>query len=215
MLKSVRFRNFKSLRDFSVGLRQINVLVGPNDSGKSTILDAFRILSVALNVGRRRNPSIAAIGGGTFFGWDIPESQLPISLANVHSDYDPSETWIEFSSETGRRLRLNFHDNARCIMTIPDVLPRSGATSHFRKAFPYTVSSFPTLGPFEEEEGLLSEDYVKRWAGTRRTHRLFRNIWHQQEHLFPAFRSMVEATWPGMSISPPVIQWTYPGFVEG
>jgi hypothetical protein len=195
MFRSARFRNFKSLKDFTIGLRQVNVLVGPNNAGKSTILDAFRILSVALGVGFRRNPSLISLASVTLFGWEIPESQLPISLANVHSDYDPSETWIEFTSDNGKKLRLTFHENTRCVMTAPDIFPRTGSTSKFKRAFPYVINSFPTLGPFEGEEDLLSVEYVKRWAGSRRTPRLFRNIWHQQEHLFPAFRALVEATW--------------------
>ncbi len=43
-ISSVRFRNFKALRDFSVSLDRVNVLVGPNNAGKSTILSAFRAL---------------------------------------------------------------------------------------------------------------------------------------------------------------------------
>ena len=73
MLRAVKFRNFKSLKDFSVTLRQVNVLVGPNNAGKSTILDGFRILAVALGIGRRRKPTIISIGGTAKLGWEFGE----------------------------------------------------------------------------------------------------------------------------------------------
>jgi len=44
MISSIHFENFKVLENFSISLKKINILVGINNSGKSTILDALRIL---------------------------------------------------------------------------------------------------------------------------------------------------------------------------
>ncbi len=50
------FRNYKALRRYSVALSGFNVLVGPNNSGKSTILGAFRILAEGIRRVSSRNP---------------------------------------------------------------------------------------------------------------------------------------------------------------
>ncbi len=42
MLRLVRFRNFKSLRDVSIDLARLTVFVGANGSGKSSVLAAIR-----------------------------------------------------------------------------------------------------------------------------------------------------------------------------
>jgi predicted ATPase len=44
MINRIRIKNFKSFRDLDVGLGLTNVLVGPNMSGKSNFIDAFRFL---------------------------------------------------------------------------------------------------------------------------------------------------------------------------
>lgn len=44
MITSVRIQNFKSFRDVEVSLGPFNVLVGPNMSGKSNFVEAFRLL---------------------------------------------------------------------------------------------------------------------------------------------------------------------------
>jgi predicted ATPase len=44
MITRLQVRNFKSLRDIDLSLGPLNVLVGPNMSGKSNILDVFRFL---------------------------------------------------------------------------------------------------------------------------------------------------------------------------
>jgi ABC-type polysaccharide/polyol phosphate transport system ATPase subunit len=44
----VEFKRFKALNNFTLNLRHFNILVGPNNAGKSTVLAAFRILAAAL-----------------------------------------------------------------------------------------------------------------------------------------------------------------------
>jgi predicted ATPase len=44
MISKIRIQNFKSLRNMEVELGLTNVLVGPNMSGKSNFIDAFRFL---------------------------------------------------------------------------------------------------------------------------------------------------------------------------
>ena len=41
MLKRVHIENFKSLRDVTLDLQPINLLIGPNNSGKTNFLKAF------------------------------------------------------------------------------------------------------------------------------------------------------------------------------
>ena len=46
MLKQLSIRNFRMLSDFSVGsLGRVNLIVGRNNSGKSTVLEALRLLA--------------------------------------------------------------------------------------------------------------------------------------------------------------------------
>jgi hypothetical protein len=117
MFTSVKFRNFKSLKDFTVSLKRVNVLVGPNNAGKSSVLDAFRALSAAQTFANRRNPSPINIGRATVSGYEIPTNQIPISLENIHSDYNSEqETSATYQIENGNRLKLQFLDNSRCVL---------------------------------------------------------------------------------------------------
>ena len=45
MIKSVHAQNFRSLRNLHLDLDRRNVLVGPNMSGKSNIIDLFKFLA--------------------------------------------------------------------------------------------------------------------------------------------------------------------------
>ena len=45
MIRNLHVQNFKSIKDVSIDLGRLNVLVGPNMSGKSNLIDVFRFLS--------------------------------------------------------------------------------------------------------------------------------------------------------------------------
>lgn len=44
MLRKVRIQNFKSLKDVTLELQKVNLLIGPNNSGKSNFLKGLEKL---------------------------------------------------------------------------------------------------------------------------------------------------------------------------
>jgi len=73
---SVYFKNFKAFKSYWVSLKDFNVLLGPNNAGKSTVLGAFRILSVGIKRARARKPV-------TVPGPEHMTSGYPVSLDEV------------------------------------------------------------------------------------------------------------------------------------
>ncbi len=49
MIDKIHIQNFKCLRDVEVELGPFNVLIGPNDSGKTSFLEAIRWLGAEEN----------------------------------------------------------------------------------------------------------------------------------------------------------------------
>jgi len=45
MLDQIHIRNYKSLKDVALDLRAFNVLIGPNNAGKSNVFDCLRLVS--------------------------------------------------------------------------------------------------------------------------------------------------------------------------
>ena len=54
MIKKLLVRNFRSLRRLDVDLGLNNVLVGPNASGKTNIIEAFKFLTAVSQVGLKK-----------------------------------------------------------------------------------------------------------------------------------------------------------------
>ncbi len=73
MLQRINIKNFRSFRDVTVDLQKVNLLIGPNNSGKTNFLKAFEFLSDFYNSKQLSREDFSR----TFFGfWE------PITLKN-------------------------------------------------------------------------------------------------------------------------------------
>ena len=79
------------------------------------------------------------------------------------------------------------------------------SSATFKRAFPANIQVIPVLGPIEQDEPPVTDETVRRAAGTPRASRHFRNYWLKQPDGFDQFARLVEETWPGMSIGRPQI----------
>jgi hypothetical protein len=204
---SVRFSHFKSLKAFSVSLQRTNVLVGPNNAGKSTILGAFRMLTEGLRRARAYRPQFVHEDGRDVLGYYVDLRDLPISTENVFTDYDDSvPARIVFRLSNGNELALSFPEVGVCILTCKagDRLIRS--PSEFAKAYPVSVGFVPVLGPVEHREQLFKKEAARLALLTHGASRNFRNIWYHYPDEFELFRSQIRDTWPGMDIERPSLQ---------
>ena len=70
MLKSIRFQNFKALRDTTLPLGRFTLIIGPNGSGKTTALQALRAYPEfpGFNYARCRSVGLQQ---GAVIGWDV------------------------------------------------------------------------------------------------------------------------------------------------
>jgi hypothetical protein len=84
---SLEFRNFKAFTHFSLALRDVNILVGPNNCGKSTVISAFRVLGSGLRRANARNPELVPAPRGSEYGYPVFTDDLPVSLENAQTDY--------------------------------------------------------------------------------------------------------------------------------
>lgn len=201
---SVRFINFKAFKNYSIALSQFNVLVGPNNSGKSTIIGAFRILSEGIRKASLKKPE--RLPGANVLGYPIPLEGLPVATENVFADYDDSEpAIIDFRLSSGNSLRLNFPETNVCYMTTRSNGPTVRTPTDFKKTFNVSIGFVPVLGPVEHDEPLFLKEAARRALLTHRASRNFRNIWHHYPDNFDEFQELIRTTWPGMDIQKPEV----------
>ena len=205
---SVRFSKYKAFRNFSVSLQRFNVLVGPNNSGKSTILGAFRILSEGIRRARARRPTLFNIHGATTSGYRLELGNLPVSTENVFTDYDDSNpATVTFRLSNRNTLKLIFSEVGFCIMTCESESGTVRSPNDFKKHYPITVGHVPVLGPVEHIEKFYQQEAARLAFLTHGVSRNFRNIWFHYNEDFEEFRNLVRLTWPDMDVESPTITY--------
>lgn len=207
---SVRFHHYKAFRNYSVSLQHFNVLVGPNNSGKSTILGAFRVLSEGIRKARARNPTWVIGPNGETKGYALDLQSVPIATENVFFDYDESQpATVRFKISNGNRLLLFFPERGTCNLICESQRRAVTSTASFRSQYNVSIGFVPILGPVEHNEPLYRLEAARLALLTPRAARNFRNIWYHYPDDFDKFRTLIRSTWPGMDIEEPEIDETH------
>jgi energy-coupling factor transporter ATP-binding protein EcfA2 len=203
-ITSVHFSNYKAYRDYTVPLDAFNMLVGPNNAGKSTIIGSLRILSEGLRRARARSSDRVEGPDGTEVpGYPIKLEKLPVSTENVFHNYDNSSpATVTFQLSNGNTLLLFFAAAGECVL-IPCGARHIRTPTDFKREFNLQVAFVPVLGPVEHNETLHEKDTARNALLSHSASRNFRNIWYHFPDGFDAFQKMVQTTWPGMDILPP------------
>lgn len=204
-LSSIILADFKKFTHFTVSCRPANVLVGPNNAGKSSVLDALRLLSDVIRYTRQSTPTIQdQETDGVCSTYTIPTRALSIPVANVVRNYGNDFARIEYRISNGVRLVLRLHPENGCFSYLVShgAPPRTSVA--FRREIDLDVVVVPTLSALEDDENYVTDETVRRNENTRLASRSFRNIVHRKsDGEFLRFQQLCAAGWPEVLVQRP------------
>ena len=207
-VKSTKFQDYKTFSRFILSSREKNVLVGPNNAGKSTILDAFRITFDVLRYAKRRNAVLKTQGtDGICSTWIVPATAVQTDLRYCIHNFGDGRAKISIKIENGNSfvVMLSNGGSLECYLKT-ELQPRKN-TQFLRDQFPLDLVIVPTLSPLEQNEELVQRETVERNRYGRLASRNFRNFWlHRTEQEFEEFADLVELGWPGVRVRRPEIE---------
>jgi energy-coupling factor transporter ATP-binding protein EcfA2 len=193
MLEQIKLTQFRCYKDYTINFDKFNIIVGKNDVGKSTIIDALKLISNVRRFASRRK--------GQLEDRDVPFSQI-----NLRHNYAEEEVKLDskFSDETGINIVFPYDENPYASFF------RAGeelSNRHLGKFFKHSVGIIPPVGTFEEVETVGDMKYLKSILISHLTPRHFRNIWSYFDEGFEEFQELIETTWPGYTIYPPEVDF--------
>jgi energy-coupling factor transporter ATP-binding protein EcfA2 len=202
-ITTTMFSEYKALEDYTLRLSHINILVGPNNCGKSTVLGAYRVLMQGLRRARSNRAEFLRGPAGRRPGWRLPDEAMPISSENIHTDYAKIDTRATFRLSNRGQPTLFFPKEGGCYLFADSVERPISSSQELKRELPLSLVVIPVLGPLEHQEPFVTKDTVRRNLITTRASRNFRNYWYQYPDGFDNFAELVRRTWPGMEIQSP------------
>jgi energy-coupling factor transporter ATP-binding protein EcfA2 len=205
-VESVRLQNFRGFRDHTVVLLPTTVLVGQNNAGKSTLIDALRILAIAVRrAGMARFEATPDWLDGTTsgLGYRLLFDTIDFDFTNLqynHDRRDPALITLRYDNGVSVKVWLResksesfaqiFHSDGG-LVTSHSAVTGLGVPS---------IYVMPPTENFYGHEKKISKARVHEFMFGRLSARHFRN---QLSELAPAYgqwKKLLEDTWPGVSI---------------
>jgi ABC-type multidrug transport system ATPase subunit len=216
MLTKLTLRNFRGFENHELPLRLMTVIVGRNNAGKSTVVEALRLVSIVVaryrRLGFHPGPEWARAGRASV-GVRPSLRNLEISLDGMFHHYNdpPAVIIAEFSEGQSVTIYIAAEDRFHAV-----IRGRNGRIVKTREkaieANLPTVSIMPQIGPVLKKEVTLSEDYVRGAMYSALSSLHFRNqILFSSDDVFDEFCDLVEETWPGVSIHEFLVEGWKPG----
>lgn len=202
MIDRVRLLHYKGFEDFDLRLGRHAVLVGPNNAGKTTLVQSLRLAASLVRFARRRNAN-ERFEDTVFDKYPRDVLGYPIAQVgnrelswyrdeNLRHEFRRKPTGLMVSFKSGACLRVVWPIGSPGFFYIDKAPGLIARTASEVRSYVPTIGVVPTLLPVEDREEVLNPGYVWESVGTRRTSRHFRNqLFHTRESSSPAFDEFI------------------------
>ena len=204
MLLSLKLTNFRCFREHEIAFAPLNIAVGLNNAGKSTLAEALRIISIAssrLRNANFRDPPDWLTVPRNQTGCAVSLQNLQINFDSLFYRYGEPPAMIKADFGTRGQLRIYVAGPTKTFCVVNDgsgriVRSREGV----RRGGVPLLETLPQVGPVAAEEQILTPEYVQGALSSRLAPIHFRNQLNLMYDLFPQLQKAVEETWPGLRL---------------
>jgi len=215
MLVNLQLRNFRGFEAHELPLRPLSILVGRNNAGKSSMVEALRLIAIVT----ARYESLSYHPPREWL--DVPYHLYGASpnLRNLQIDFDtlcyeyntpPAIIEAKFENKSAVCIYLGGENRVHAVVFDANGNPAQTRAQAGRVELP-RVSIMPQVGPLAREERILNSDYVRGAVDSPLAPIHFRNQLHVYHESFSAFKQLSEETWPGLQIMSLECGDGYPG----
>ena len=215
MLAEIKLINFRCFSEHVIPLKQTSVIIGRNNAGKSTVVEAIRL--VAIVAARYKSLTYKSPTD-----WpDLPKREMGVSpslkgmefnFETVFHRYGDPPSVIIANFDNNNSIKIYIGEEGKIHAVIYDsegniIRNRSEALSIDIPR----LEIMPQVAPVSRNEVVLTEDYIKSTISSALAPLHFRNqlkVLNEYENIF---REMAENTWPGLQIRDLDYGRGYPG----
>lgn len=205
MIKKLTVKNFRCFENTTVVFQDVSILVGRNNAGKSTLIEALKIISTVVR--KYRNLSFIRppewVTNESDNGVSPSMENQNISDKGIFNMYGNPPAVIEafFSNGCSIRAYIGERLSIFALLVGKDGVPVRSVREARQLAFP-PVEVLPQISALMENEKVISRSTVVQNRNTRLTSRNFRNQLYYCEDKYSHFKELVESTWEGLQVNP-------------
>lgn len=206
MLKKVILKKYRCFENSEISFRDTSIIVGHNNAGKSTMIEALRIISVVSS--RFKHAIYSPAPPELKFpaktkGLQINIDHLKIDRRSIVYQYKEDEGAVaEIVAIFDDNISIHVYLSSEIFFATVDVNKRQiRSKAEALKVPDIELYIMPQIGLIREDEPLLTKDTVRNNMSTRLASRHFRNELFLYRKNYEEFRNIAQTTWPGLRIS--------------
>lgn len=204
MIKRLNITNFRCYEQSTINFNGTSILVGKNNAGKSTLIEALKIISSVT----RKYKSLRFIAPPEWlddvesYGVSPNVENMNISDRGIFHMYGNPPAIIEALFSNGTTIKAYVGENLEIFAIISDedgCLIRNSKEA--KKVEIPVIEVLPQISTVMDVEKIIKKATVDGNKATRLASRNFRNQLFYYNDAFPMFKNLVETTWEGLKVS--------------
>ena len=205
MIRKLVIKNFRCYENSTIFFNGTSIIVGKNNAGKSTLIEALKIISSVT----RKYRSLHFVAPPQWVtnvetnGVSPNVENMNISDRGIFYLYGNPPAIIEAQFANGAMVRAYVGEGLSIFALIFD---ENGALVHNNKEARVvdipTIEVLPQISAVLDSEKLIKKATVDGNRSTRLASRNFRNQLYYYKDAFPAFKELVESTWEELQVKP-------------
>lgn len=204
MLKKLILENYRCFERTEISFKELSIIVGKNNAGKSTLIEALRILSLVVNRCKRINytkpPSWLKLNEEPL-GINPSLNNLDISSGGIFFMYGEGPAKISAEFDNGASVYIYIGEDLDLFATLKnnkDIFVESKKFAGSLKL--RDINILPQISPLLRDEPIIKYETVQKNLATYLSSRNFRNQLSYFPAEFEKFKELAERTWQGLRI---------------
>lgn len=205
MISQLNITNFRCYEKSTIQFNGTSILVGRNNAGKSTLIEALKIISSVT----RKYKTLHFIAPPDWLpkernnGVSPNVENMNISDRGIFNMYGNPPAVIEAFFSNGASIKAYVGEGLDIFATITDEYGCQVRNSKEAKNVNIPiVEVLPQISAVLDSEKVIKKTTVDGNKATRLASRNFRNQLYYYEEAFPSFKKLAESTWEGLQVKP-------------
>jgi predicted ATP-dependent endonuclease of OLD family len=215
MISELKLQNFRCFDDHTIQFKNTSILIGRNNAGKSTLVEALRLVAIVV----ARYKSLAYREPTDWR--DIPRREVGVSPALKGMEFNFRAVFHRYNNPPAIITAI-FHNDSSIKIYIGEegkihavIYNEEGRIirnrSEANKVNIPLVEIMPQVAPVSRDEIVLTGEYIKGALSSSLASSHFRNQLKVLNESFSSFKEMAENTWPGLQIQDLICDNPLPG----
>lgn len=203
MLKKLIIENYRGYEKHEIDFRDLTIIVGKNNAGKSTLIEALRLLSLVTNKYQsapyKARPDWLDIGRVNT-GVSPSLQRIDFSYKNIFYSYNDPPAIITAEFINGQKIIIYFAGQQKFHAVLYDEKGKVCSKSRLSELNLPVINILPQITPLSSKESVLNVDYVKANVNAPTSSRHFRNQLNYLNQYYVKFEQLISTTWEGIRL---------------